>query len=58
MAAAFKAANEGFWQAIGAAPVAWLIGLVVLAVTWLAGYAHEWTTFKVLWAFVRSFVGL
>ena len=57
MAAAFKAANEGFGQAIGAAPVAWLIGLVVLAVTWFARYAHEWTTFKVLWASVRLLRG-
>jgi hypothetical protein len=55
---AIKAANEGFWQAIGAAPAAGLISLVALAVAWLAGYgAQEWAALKAFWASVLSFVG-
>ncbi len=49
---AVKNTKEGFWQAIGAALLTFLIALSA----WFG--AHEWATFKVFWASLRSFLRL
>ena len=56
---AVKDVKKGFWEEIGKWAAAGVTGFAAVAFAWLYGHSGQgWATLKVLWMFVRSFIGL